>query len=287
MPREIEGLAGYRRIGMKTRVMSGVIGSSAVVIILLLSQFLTPFITTVLLSLLSVIMVSEGLMARKMLNNYKVSSLCLAFAFALPMVSFTSFWFVPFFVYMVAMLFVMVFFHEEIKLSEITYAFFISTIISVGVATISCMTTSYPAYCAFFAVLIMAIPWCADAGAYFVGVKYGNHKLCPKISPKKTVEGALGGLVSGLVCSLIIGLIFRFIFGYDYVNFWALVIIGLINTPLSILGDLSFSIIKRHLGIKDYGNIIPGHGGMLDRFDSVVVTAPLVFIVSLFTIIII
>lgn len=271
---------------MKTRVMSGAIGGAVVLAILLLSQFITPFITTVILSLLCVVMVSEGLMANKMLKSYKISGICLAFAFALPMASFTSFYFVPLFVYMVAMLCVMVFFHEEIKIRDITYAFFITMVISVGVATISYMTTSYPAYCAFFAVLTMCIPWGADAGAYFVGVKFGKNKLCPKISPNKTIEGALGGLVTGILICLVVGLVFNFIFGYTYVNYGALVIIGLINTPLSMIGDLSFSIIKRQLGIKDYGNVMPGHGGMLDRFDSVVVTAPLVYIVSLFTIII-
>jgi phosphatidate cytidylyltransferase len=82
-------------------------------------------------------------------------------------------------------------------------------------------------------------------------------------------------------------LIFNFIFGFTYVNYIALLIIGIVNTPLSMLGDLSFSIIKRNLGIKDYGNVIPGHGGFVDRFDSVVVTAPFVYVVSLFTVIII
>ena len=272
---------------MKTRVISGIVGGAVIIAILLLSQFITPFITTVILSLLCALMVSEGLMAKKLLNNYKISAICLAFAFALPMVSFTNFWFVTFFVYMAAMLFVMVFFHQGIQLSDITYAFFITMIISTGVACLTNMTTSYPAYCAFFAVLILGIPWGADAGAYFVGVKYGRHKLSPNISPKKTVEGALGGIVSGIICALLFGLIFNFIFGYTYINYGALIVIGIINTPLSMLGDLSFSIIKRNLGIKDYGNIIPGHGGMLDRFDSVIITAPLVYVVSLFSIIII
>ena len=135
-------------------------------------------------------------------------------------------------------------------------------------------------------MLTIGIPWVADAGAYFAGVKLGKRKLCPKISPKKTVEGALGGLLAGVLSALIFGFVFDFIFGYSYVNYFALIIIGIINTPLSMLGDLGFSIIKRNLGIKDYGSIIPGHGGVLDRFDSVVVTAPLVYIVSLFTIII-
>jgi phosphatidate cytidylyltransferase len=203
------------------------------------------------------------------------------------MVSFTSFWFLPFFVFIVAILCIMVFFYETVTLEDVSYAFFASILISVGIASITALTTAYSNYCAFFAVLTMATPWVADAGAYFVGVRFGKHKLCPKISPKKTVEGAVGGLVSGALSAVIIGLIFNFIFGFTYVNYIALLIIGIVNTPLSMLGDLSFSIIKRNLGIKDYGNVIPGHGGFVDRFDSVVVTAPFVYVVSLFTVIII
>lgn len=271
---------------MKTRVITAAVGIPAIIIILLLSQFITPFITTVILSLLTVLMVSEVLMAKKVLKDYRISAICLAYAFAMPMVSFTRFWFLPFFVFTIALLSSMVFFHETIKLSDIAYSFFTTVLISTGIASITNMMTSYPGYCAFFAVLTIGIPWVADAGAYFAGVKLGKRKLCPKISPKKTVEGALGGLLAGVLSALIFGFIFDFIFGYTYVNYFALIIIGIINTPLSMLGDLGFSIIKRNLGIKDYGSIIPGHGGMLDRFDSVVVTAPLVYIVSLFTVII-
>lgn len=271
---------------MKTRVITSAVGIPAIIIVLLLSQFITPFITTVILSLLTVLMVSEVLMANKLLKDFKISALCLAFSFAMPMVSFTRFWFLPFFVFTVALLSVMVFFHETVKLSSIAYSFFTTVVISTGIASITNMMTTYPHYCAFFAVLAIGIPWVADAGAYFAGVKLGTRKLCPKISPKKTVEGAIGGLLAGVLSTLIIGFIFDFIFGYTYVNYLALMIIGIINAPLSMLGDLGFSIIKRNLGIKDYGSIIPGHGGMLDRFDSVVITAPLVYIVSLFTIII-
>ncbi|MCH5202370.1 MAG: phosphatidate cytidylyltransferase [Oscillospiraceae bacterium] len=271
---------------MKTRIMSSAIGVPVIILILILSQLVTEFIATIILSLLSVLMVSEVLSARKLLKNFKISAICIAYGFAMPMVSFTRFWFLPFFLYIVATLCVMVFFHENVRLMDIAYSFFTTILVTTGVASITAMTTAYYHYCAFFAVLTMAIPWGADAGAYFVGLKYGKNKLCPNISPKKTVEGALGGIASGVVVAMIIGLVFNFIFGYDYVNYIALIVIGLVNTPLSILGDLSFSVIKRNLGIKDYGDIIPGHGGMLDRFDSIIVTAPFVYVVTLFTVVI-
>ena len=125
----------------------------------------------------------------------------------------------------------------------------------------------------------------ADGGGYFIGSYFGKHKLCPTISPKKTVEGLLGGIVFCVASAMIMGLLFQFVFlnGKARVNFPALVVIGILDSVISVLGDLSFSLIKRHLKIKDYGSMFPGHGGMLDRCDSIIFTAPLVVVISQFT----
>ena len=108
----------------------------------------------------------------------------------------------------------------------------------------------------------------SDTGGYFVGVTLGRHKLCPLISPKKTVEGLLGGVFAS-----ILGMILFAILTDHNVVFSAL--LGLVGAFGAVFGDLSMSIVKRQVGIKDYGRLIPGHGGVLDRFDSVLVTAPL------------
>ena len=113
-------------------------------------------------------------------------------------------------------------------------------------------------------------------------VYLGKTKLCPEISPKKTVEGAIGGLISGCIGAVLIGFVFMWIYGDVDINFWGVIIVGLLNPVISIFGDLSFSVIKRSCGIKDYGSIMPGHGGALDRFDSIIFCAPLVFVVSQF-----
>ncbi len=114
----------------------------------------------------------------------------------------------------------------------------------------------------------------SDTGAYFTGMALGKHKLCPVVSPKKTVEGLVGGVVCAMLGMLAYGLILQFGFRKE-VSYPALLIYGFVGSLGGVFGDLSLSVIKRQTGIKDYGNLIPGHGGILDRFDSVLVTAPL------------
>lgn len=114
----------------------------------------------------------------------------------------------------------------------------------------------------------------SDTGAYFVGVFFGKHKLCPAISPKKTVEGFIGGIATAVVGMLIFGLVMEHGFAFR-VNYLLALVYGLLGSVAGVMGDLSMSVIKRQTGIKDYGNLIPGHGGILDRFDSVMITAPL------------
>lgn len=127
----------------------------------------------------------------------------------------------------------------------------------------------------FFILIPFVAAFLSDIGAYFAGSFFGKHKLCPVISPKKTVEGLVGGMVTAVLGMVIYGLILQLAFGFD-VNYLYAVIYGLFGSLAGVFGDLSFSVIKRQTGIKDYGNLIPGHGGILDRFDSVIVAAPLV-----------
>jgi phosphatidate cytidylyltransferase len=116
--------------------------------------------------------------------------------------------------------------------------------------------------------LVVFAAFGSDVMAYFTGMAIGRHKLCPEISPKKTIEGAIGGILgSVLVCGL-----FGHFFAPQYVVHC--LVIGVLGAVISQCGDLTASAFKRRMGIKDYGNLIPGHGGVLDRFDSVLFTAP-------------
>ncbi len=125
----------------------------------------------------------------------------------------------------------------------------------------------------FLIIIPCILAFTADSAAYFVGKAFGKHKLAPVISPKKTVEGALGGIVATVILLELYALLLDFAFGFDVI-YWYGIIYGVVGSVISIVGDLTFSVIKRQVGMKDYGNLIPGHGGILDRFDSMMLVAP-------------
>lgn len=126
----------------------------------------------------------------------------------------------------------------------------------------------------FFVVAPFVMAFMPDTGAYLVGCAFGKHKLCPVISPKKTVEGLFGGFLGGIIGMLIYGFVLQHFFGFA-VNYLFAGLYGVLGAGAATFGDLMFSVIKRQTGIKDYGKLLPGHGGILDRFDSVTVVAPL------------
>lgn len=111
-----------------------------------------------------------------------------------------------------------------------------------------------------------------DTGAYFVGVFFGKHKMAPIVSPKKSWEGFFGGIVTATAGLLLFGWLMERFGAFD-VRYPVLLLYGLVGSLGAVVGDLTMSVIKRQVGIKDYGNLIPGHGGILDRFDSVMITA--------------
>jgi len=128
-------------------------------------------------------------------------------------------------------------------------------------------------------ILIFVLAWIPDTGAYLCGSLFGKHKLAPVISPKKTVEGAVGGLIFNLAFTfLYVWLIGTF--ASVSVNYLVVLPYALLGTPIAMLGDLTASLIKRHYNVKDYGTLIPGHGGIMDRFDSIWFIAPFVYLLT-------
>lgn len=116
----------------------------------------------------------------------------------------------------------------------------------------------------------LAVVWAADSGAYFAGRRFGKHKLSPRISPNKTVEGLVGGLLAALVAGLLVG----WFAGAAPAQLPALALVVFATVLFSVVGDLFESLLKRHVGAKDSGTLIPGHGGILDRLDGVLAALP-------------
>ena len=124
-------------------------------------------------------------------------------------------------------------------------------------------------------------PWTSDVFAYLTGRLLGKHKLIPEVSPKKTVEGSIGGIIFAAGAFALYAFIIKRFFDPSLTpNYAVLAISGAIVSVISQIGDLAASVIKRRFGVKDYGWLFPGHGGVMDRFDSVLLTAPVLYIIS-------
>jgi len=131
-------------------------------------------------------------------------------------------------------------------------------------------------YGKYLLIFTLFATWATDTFAYFTGLGLGKNKLCPRISPKKTVEGSIGGVVGSLVTGIVVGMVFTHSYNLE-IGYLHYTVISLLCGITSQIGDLSASSIKRFCNIKDFGRILPGHGGILDRFDSILFTVPVVY----------
>lgn len=166
-------------------------------------------------------------------------------------------------------------FHKDISFADIAAVFFATVYISVFTAYIS-RARRISNFGIYYMFLIFACAWMSDTGGYFVGRIFGRRKLAPEISPKKTLAGSVGAVLSSSITCIIFGVLAQFI-SYANPDYVLLFLIGVWGSCIAQCGDLLASIIKRECGIKDFGNVMPGHGGLLDRFDSVIITAPFIY----------
>jgi len=134
--------------------------------------------------------------------------------------------------------------------------------------------------------MILGSAWFSDTCAYFVGRFFGKHKMAPVISPKKTIEGLIGGLIGSVFCNMGLAWLYTYALGTMgsrcHVNYPMIAAVTFLGAVVSVIGDLGASAVKRQCGIKDFGNIMPGHGGVMDRFDSVLLASPVVYLLSCF-----
>lgn len=180
---------------------------------------------------------------------------------------------------LVAFMFLYVFTFPRYRAEEIMCAFFCVAYAPVMLSFIY-LVRGLP-YGVYTVWMIFISSWICDTCAYVVGVLFGKHKLAPVLSPKKSVEGALGGVIG----SAVVGALYAYFFVEKMVSeqeiTWVFVLISAAGAVISQVGDLAASAIKRNHEIKDYGRLIPGHGGVMDRFDSVIFTAPMIYFLAL------
>lgn len=264
---------------LKPRLLTAVIGIPMLILFLFLAEVWMP-VVAILVALATAFMTGEYLNANKLLKNLAVSAPCLLFSLLMPFFISSAYVYLTVVLYMLVMFIVMIVNHRKITYNELAYSVTGTLLISLGMSAIPLMCSSKIGILFYF-ITIFALPWMADAGGFFIGVTLGKHKLCPSISPKKTVEGVIGGVVFCVISAILVGVIFQYLITPNIkINFLALVLLGVIDAPISIIGDLGFSLIKRRYNIKDYGSIFPGHGGMLDRFDSIIFTAPVIVLLN-------
>lgn len=257
---------------MKTRIISGAIFG----IVLALTFFLVPnFVTAITVALMSALASYEFLYETGLVKNVRLNiySACMAI-----LVILGNYFSLEHLILHAMILYWMLLFSEvllssgKLPVAKIGYCMLSGLILPTFFAALVRIRMMPDGVSLMFIPFIMA--FCSDTGAYFIGVFFGKHKMCPNISPKKTWEGFIGGILIAIVGMILYGVIMNCAYGYQ-VNYVWTVLYGLIGSVGSVFGDLLMSCIKRQTGIKDYGKLIPGHGGILDRFDSVLVTAPM------------
>ncbi|MBQ9990029.1 MAG: phosphatidate cytidylyltransferase [Lachnospiraceae bacterium] len=176
---------------------------------------------------------------------------------------------------LVGFLFVYVFSFPKIHARQVMSAYF--SFVYAPVMFSFVYLTRELEYGIYFVWMIFVSSWISDTFAYIFGMLFGKHSLAPILSPKKSIEGSVAGIIGSALCGGLFGyfLVERLIHGQEITFVFAL--IGGIGSVISQIGDLAASAIKRNYEIKDYGKLIPGHGGIMDRFDSVIVTAPMIY----------
>ena len=268
---------------MLKRILSAIVGVSFALGLLILSIWV-PFAINIAIALICILAIYEMFTAMGIFRMYGITIPSFLFAAAMPLLGEGFAWQIAWYLYTLLIFSIMIFMNKVLTFKDIAVIYSMNLLITLSLSKIITLRDmgleQNAMFWIFFIVMVLALPWMADTGAYFFGSFLGKHKLCPDISPKKTVEGVVGGVIVCVLSTLLVGVIFDlWIFPEGTnVHYLSLILLGLVGSVLSVLGDLCFSLVKRGCHIKDFGNAIPGHGGILDRFDSVVFVAPFLYL---------
>jgi phosphatidate cytidylyltransferase len=267
---------------MKQRLISSFIGLG--VLFFVFALFDTIFFN-IAVSIVTLMELSELLIATKFIKNSKLFLLGMGFSALIPFFDTKLIErFLPVICFVFTLMLLLIYLRDfpNLRVEHIGFVCTFLLLIAFSMTSLVYMRNMFGYSVGLYAVLVtLCAAWMSDTGAYFVGRAFGKHLLAPQISPKKTVEGLFGGIIIAMASQMLVGLLFMqyaaFIGRPIHINFWLLLIVSPILSLLSVVGDLSASAIKRQFGIKDFGKVMPGHGGALDRFDSVLLVAPFVF----------
>ena len=266
---------------MKIRILVAVI---CVPVLFIVIFFLPPYVFAGVIALICAISAYELMHSVGNCGNERIT-IYVVFAAALTPVG--AYFGVSMLVFLAVLLCLMVFTFAEaifafgkrrpVKLVHIMIALLGGSLIPLMLSTLVSMRNMPEGR--LIVLLPVVSAFMTDGGSYFTGVTLGKRRILPLVSPKKTVEGFIGGLCVGMAAILVYGAVLVGV-TMHYIYFWALLLYGFIGSVMTQLGDLAFSLIKREFEIKDYGRILPGHGGILDRFDSMVFVAPAMYLLA-------
>ncbi len=269
-------MAEYKEAVMLKRIITSLVAVCVLVPVLIFSG---TVVLPIAVALVTIIGVYEMLKCLGVEKKYYLSVPAYAIAAAMPFlmryINDNSTTFTIGFIIAVAMLVVVfisvIWSHGKFPFADAMSAFILTAYIIVAMNSII-YVRDFADYGKYAYLLIFLGAWMTDIFAYFTGVFIGKHKLIEDVSPKKTVEGSIGGIFFCTLSFVLFGVVTNIFFDTD-ANLVFLAISGVIVSVISQVGDLIMSVVKRHYGIKDYGKIFPGHGGVLDRFDSVLIVS--------------
>ena len=268
---------------MTKRLISAVFGTAVVILVLAFND-MCPFILNASIAVICGLSVFEVFSAMDIYKAYYLVIPSIIFSVIMPLFGVNVIWQISLYLFTVIIFSIMIFNYKVFSFRDISATYSMTLIITLSLSTIVMIRNINGDSGVFYVTIALAMPWMTDVGAFFVGRGLGKKKLCPNISPNKTVEGAVGGVLTSVLSMVLISFMFqRWWFKVPVsVNYLYLIIMSVIGAFMAILGDLCFSFVKRSCHVKDFGNAFPGHGGFLDRFDSVILTAPFVYLFTMY-----
>ena len=260
---------------LQSRVLVAVIGVPVLVWVVLWAPSIVMMAALALLAGIGAIELQQCVSGVKRSELTGLSGICAVFTV-------TWYYHRPEYVAVLFILYAVLFFGHaiykagEVKFSQTMAALFGS--IAIGYSFSAFLRMEAAGVHRAYLLLPFILSFACDTFAYFAGMAFGKHKLAPKVSPKKTIEGSIGGMAGNVVCGLIFAFVMDRWFGGS-IGYGAMALLALLCSIVAQVGDLSFSLIKREFGIKDYGHLFLEHGGVLDRFDSVLFVTPVIEII--------